>query len=62
MAHSTIPWSIIQSLKNRHDSIVDTLSAAKQSDFTREPLGDLLRRATLFIRELLETLDRTKMR
>jgi hypothetical protein len=62
IAHSTIPWSVIQSLQNRHDSIVDELSAAKQRDFGREAWGELLRRATLFLRELLETLDRSKMR
>jgi hypothetical protein len=62
IAHSTIPWSNIQSLQNRHDSIVDNLSAAKQKDFARDAWGDLLRRATLFLRELLETLDRAKMR
>ena len=62
IVHSTIPWSSIQSLQNRHNTIGNDLSAAKQSDFTRETWGDLLRRATLFLRELLETLDRSKMR
>ncbi|MFC1929703.1 hypothetical protein ACFLW6_02395 [Chloroflexota bacterium] len=62
IAHNTIAWSMIQSLQNRHDSIMDNLSAAKQSDFTREPWGDLLRQATLFLRQFFETLDRTKMR
>lgn len=62
MAHSTIPRSIIESLQNRHESITDELSAAKQRDFTREAWGELLRRATLFLRELLETVDPSKMR
>lgn len=61
-AHSTIPEFVIQSLQGRHDEIVDDLSAAKQRDFSREAWGDLLRRATLFLREFLETLDRSKMR
>lgn len=62
IALSTIPGSIIQSLQNRYNSIVDNLSTAKQRDFTRENWGDLLRQASLFLRELLETLDRSKMR
>jgi len=62
IADSTILWSVIKSLQNRHNSIVNDLSAAKQRDFTREDWGNLLRRATLFLRELLETLDRSKMR
>ena len=62
IADSTISRSVIKSLQNRHNSIVDDLSAAKQRDFTREDWGNLLRLATLFLRELLETLDRSKMR
>lgn len=62
IADSDIPWPIIQSLQTRYDSIRDELSTAKQRDFTREAWEDLLRRATLFLRELLEVLDPAKMR
>jgi len=62
IADSTISWSVIKSLQERHNSIVHDLSAGKQRDFNREDCWNLLRQATLFLRGLLETLDRSKMR
>lgn len=42
--------------------LVDELSGSKDKKYSREEWNDLLRRATLFIRELLEGIDPAKLR
>lgn len=54
-------WAI-QSLAQRWESLVDKLSDAKQRSYSREEWGDLLRQASLFLLEFLQSLDQSKMK
>ena len=49
-------------LAERWESLVDELSSAKQRHYSRDEWWDCLRRATLFLIELLQSLDRSKMK
>jgi len=58
---SVSSWAI-QSLAERWTSLVDELSDSKQKDFSREEWRDCLWRASLFLMELLQSLDQSKMK
>lgn len=61
LAGSAIPQSAIAELANHYEELVDKLSESKQRSCSREEGADFLRRATLFLRELLESLDKSKV-
>jgi hypothetical protein len=61
LAGNAFPQSAIQDLAGRYEELTDKLSASKQRSYSREEWGDLLRRATLFLRELLDSMDQSKM-
>jgi len=52
----------IESLAQRWESLLNELSSSKQRDYLREDWGDCLRRASLFLLEFLQTLDRSRMK
>jgi hypothetical protein len=62
LAHNSVSPSAIQSLADRWSDLSDNLSASKQSEYSREEWMTSLRQASLFLIELLQTLDRSKMR
>ena len=41
--------------------LLDELSSAKQTDITREEWRSILRKALIFLIELLQSIDKTKL-
>ncbi len=58
---NAIPQWAIKNMAEHYEKLVDELSGSKQKSYSREEWEDLLQRATLFLRELLESLDKSKM-
>lgn len=52
----------MQSMADRWEVLVNELSASKNRQFSRDQWRETLSRATLFLIELLQSLDRSKMR
>lgn len=62
MAASGVPQQAIQSLAQRWEGLLDELSASKQNELPRGEWCNRLRRANLFLQELLQSLDQSKMK
>lgn len=59
LAGGGVPQWAIGSLAERWGSLVYESSASKQRNYSREEWGDCLRRASLFLLEFLQSLDRS---
>jgi len=59
---ASISRSAMESLARRWPILNDELSSAKQKSYTREECERLLRKSTFFLGELLESLDRSKIK
>jgi hypothetical protein len=62
LAKNGIQQTDIQSWADQWDQLANELSGAKQKDYSREEWRNLLRRATLFLQEVLQGLDPAKLR
>ena len=62
LAGSGVSQWAIESLARRWESLVDELSGSKKRDYSREDWAHCLRRASLFLLELLESLDPSRMK
>jgi len=49
-------------MASRWDGLVNELSGAKDKQYSRDQWREALRRATLFLIELLQSLDRSRMK
>ena len=61
LVRDNMPQAARELLAEHYDQLVNDLSASKQKIYTRQEWGDDLRRATLFLRELLEAIDQSKL-
>lgn len=62
LSKTGVPLSAIRSLADRWSQLSDNLSGSKRSEYSREEWRTCLRQASLFLIELLQSLDRSKMR
>jgi len=62
LAHNGTPQSAINDLANRWHSLNNELSSSKQRPMSRQECMDTLRRSTLFLFELLQSIDKSKMK
>jgi hypothetical protein len=62
LAHAGITEEDTQTWANNWERLVDELSDAKQGNYSRDEWRDVLRRAILFLQELLQGIDPAKFR
>lgn len=61
LARNSVPESAAENLAHRWECLVDELSSSKQTDCSRDQWADCLRRSTLLLLELLQSLDPSKV-